>query len=105
MAGKYLQKGWESGICKKDGRPVFVKKYGRPLFVKKGWEAGICKKEDGRPVFVKAEWPTTDFVVLPTAGWPCTGHQLQQATLYRMEEVSEVFYFIMKCSNFSSLPR
>ena len=92
MAGKYLQKGWESGICKKDGRPLFVKK--------KGWEAGICKKEDGRPVFVKAEWPTTDFVVLPTAGWPCTGHQLQQATLYRMEEVSEVFCFIMKCFNF-----
>ena len=83
MAGKYLQKGWESGICKKDGRPVFVKK-------------------DGRPVFVKAEWPTTDFVVLPTAGWPCTGHQLQQATLYRMEEVSEVFYFIMKCFDFFS---
>ena len=73
-------------------------------YLQKGWEAGICKK-DGRPVFVKAEWPTTDFVVLPTAGWPCTGHQLQQATLYRMEEVSEVFYFIMKCFDFFSLLR
>ena len=97
MGKRYLQKGREAGICKKkmDGRPVFVKKDGRPVFA----------KQDGRPVFVKAEWPTTDFVVLPTAGWPCTGHQLQQATLYRMEEVSEVFYFIMKCFDFFSLLR
>ena len=84
MRKRYLQKGLEAGICKKGWEAVICKK---------GWEAGICRKEDGRPVFVKAEWPTTDFVVLPTAGWPCTGHQLQQATLYRMEEVSEVFYF------------